>query len=106
MKLNLNLPYPFSDVVAVGIELRSDRKRLREEYTAAKRHELFDKIERNDPNSPEARRAQAELSHFLTSLQINSAERGARQLAFATAAIAAATLGLIGATLVLALIHH
>jgi hypothetical protein len=49
-------------------------------------------------------RAQAELSYFLTMFQVNSAERGTRQMAVGTWVLAIATIGLLVATIVLAVI--
>lgn len=57
-----------------------------------------------DSGSGKTKRAEAELSYFLASLQINSGASGSRQLAIATVAIAVATLGLIGATIALAVV--
>jgi hypothetical protein len=92
------------ELVQRGFELRRERERLREQYTERRINDLLRAIEVNEPDSGKAKRAQAELSYFLTALQVNSADRGSRQLALATVAIAVATLGLIGATVALAVV--
>jgi hypothetical protein len=90
--------------------LREEADRLREEFTATKRDELFHLIEAGPPESPTARRAQAELTYYLTMFQVNSAERGTRQLARASWVLVMATIALVVATAVLAYLtasgHH
>ena len=83
--------------------LRSEATRLREEFTPQKRDELLTAIDEGAGNS-KTLRAQAELSFFLTMFQVNSAERGARQMAIGTWVLAIATIGLFVATIVLAVI--
>jgi hypothetical protein len=93
-----------TDAVKRGVELRREALRLRKEFTERRRDDLLNGIEQHAEGSPEARRASAELQYFLTSLQINSAERGARQLSIATWVLATATLGLCAATIVLVVV--
>jgi hypothetical protein len=72
---------------------------LRREFTDAKREELLVAIETGD--TPAGLRAQAEWHYYLASFQVNSAERGTRQIAVATFILALATIGLFVATVVL-----
>src|SRR5947209_6974480 len=91
-------------VPGLGIEasvLLQEAERLRDEFTPEKRDELLQAIEQHEQSSPEARRAAAELTYFLTMYQTNATERGTRQLAWATWILALATLGLLIATIVL-----
>jgi hypothetical protein len=90
--------------LAISVEgeyLRRQAQRLREEFTEQKRDELLSTIYAGGGN-PETLRAQAELSYYLTMFQVNSSERGARQLAIGTWILALATIGLFVATIVLA----
>jgi hypothetical protein len=95
-------------VTLQGKILRSEARRLRDEFTAEKRDELLRVIEESSVDKPEGRRAQAELSYYLTMSQVNSSERGTRQLAFGTWILALATFGLVAATIVLVVVtaHH
>jgi hypothetical protein len=83
-----------------GKALRRQATQLREEFTAEKRDELLTTIEEGAGNS-KTLRAQAELTYFLTMFQVNSAERGTRQMAIATWILAGATIGLVVATILL-----
>jgi|SRR5882757_7747727 len=85
-----------------GIELRKEAQRLRTGFNEERREQLLHDLENYPPGSMKAQRAQAEIQYHLTALQINSAERGGRQLAAATWVLALATLGLFVATIVLA----
>jgi hypothetical protein len=88
-------------------ELRAEAKRLRDEFTAAKRDELFATI-REGAGNADTLWAQAELQYFLTMFQVNSAEQGSWQVAVGTWILALGTIGLVAATVVLAVItaHH
>jgi hypothetical protein len=83
--------------------LRREASRLRDEFTTKKRDELLRAIEEGAGNS-KTLRAQAELTYFLTMFQVNSAERGTRQMAIGTWVLAIATIGLFIATIVLAVL--
>jgi hypothetical protein len=81
--------------------LQSEANSLRDEFTTEKRDELLTAIY-DGAGNPKTLRAQAELSYFLTMFQVNSAERGTRQMAIGTWVLAVATIGLFVATIVLA----
>jgi hypothetical protein len=87
-----------------GDRLRREANRLREEFTKEKRDELLQVIEGSQAGSPVHARAQAELSYYLTMFQVNSAERGTRQLALGTWVLAGATIGLVAVTIILAVV--
>lgn len=84
-------------------ELKAEARRLRDEFTAEKRDELFDAI-RDGAGNAETLRAQAELQYFLTMFQVNSAERSGRQASIGTWVLVLATFGLVAATIVLAVV--
>ena len=106
-KLTARLSMPFASITYETEFLRREANRLREEFTQQKRDELFRAIQEGAGNA-DTLRAQAELQYFLTMFGVNSAERGSRQMAIATWVLALATLGLLIATIVLAVItaHH
>jgi hypothetical protein len=91
---------PLITMTLEGEYLRRQAQELREEFTAQKRDELLNKIYVGDVK--ETCRAQAELNYYLTMFQVNSSERGTRQLAVGTWVLALATIGLLVATIVLA----
>ena len=63
--------------------LRRDAQRLREEFTKEKRDQLLDTIHKGAGNA-DTLRAQSELAYYIAMFQVNTAERGARQLAIGT----------------------
>lgn len=86
-------------------ELKKQAERLRDEFTATKRDELFAAIgSSDDARGHTQRRAQAELDYYLAMFQVNSAERGAQQLGRGTWVLAIATVGLVVATIVLIIV--
>jgi hypothetical protein len=91
---------PFITVSFEGEYLRRQARELREEFTAEKRDELLSTI--HSGSDRDTLRAQAELNYYLTMFQVNSSERGARQLAIGTWVLALATIGLLIATIVFA----
>jgi hypothetical protein len=93
--------FPIRTLSFGGTVLRLEADRLREEFTREKRDELLTTIEEGAGNS-KTLRAQAELTYYLTMFQVNSAERGTRQMAIGTWVLAVATIGLFVATIVLA----
>jgi hypothetical protein len=101
-RYSLRIGIPFVSLTMEGEILRREARRLRKEFTREKRDEIFATIESNNPDSSDARRAQAELSYYLAAFQVNSSERGARQLSIATWVLALATIGLLAATVILA----
>ena len=92
---------PMVSLTYEGELLRRDAERLREEFTKEKRDQLLDAIHKGAGNA-DTLRAQAELDYFIAMFQVNSSERGARQLAIGTWVLALATIGLFAATVVLA----
>jgi hypothetical protein len=80
-------------------ELAEAARRVREEFTAEKLHELLERIHRGAGNA-DTLRAQAELQYFLTVLQTSTQERATSGLVWATWILACATLALVIATVI------
>ena len=102
-RLTARVKLPFVSLTYESEVLRREANELREEFTRERRDELLTAIEEGAGNS-KTLRAQAELTYFLTMFQVNSAERGARQMAVGTWILAVATVGLFIATIVLAVL--
>lgn len=102
-RLTARVNLPFVSLTYESEVLRREANELREEFTRERRDELLSAIEDGAGNS-KTLRAQAELTYFLTMFQVNSAERGARQMAIGTWTLAVATVGLFVATIVLAIL--
>ena len=104
IRLSSNL-WPFS----VESEwVREQTQEIREQFTPERRQQLLDAIHQGGGNA-DTLRAQAELQYWLTFMQVNSSERGERQLARGTWVLAVATIGLLIATVVLVVVtatHH
>ena len=103
IKSEARVRLPFVSLTYEGELLRRQADQLREEFTPQKRDELLEAIWHGAGNA-DTLRAQAELDYYLAMFQLNSAERGARQLAIGTWVLAVATVGLFVATVVLAII--
>jgi hypothetical protein len=101
VKYTLGANLSFVNMTVEGEFLRKQARQLREEFTREKRDELFTAIYEGHGNA-DTLRAQAELDYYLAMFQVNSSERGARQLAIGTWVLAVATVGLLVATIILA----
>jgi len=101
IKYSAAVRLPFVSMTYEGEFLRRQADELREEFTRDKRDELLTSIWEGAGNA-DTLRAQAEFDYYLAMFQVNSSERGARQLAIGTWVLAAATVGLLIATVVLA----
>jgi hypothetical protein len=108
IRYRIQAGFGLGSIAIEGDILRREAQKLREEFTAEKRDQLLQAIESTPIEDPAHRRAQAELAYYLTMFQVNSAERGTRQLAWGTWILAFATIGLFVATIVLAITtaHH
>jgi hypothetical protein len=94
---------PFFSLAYDGESLRRQANKLREEFTQEKRNELLTTIEEGAGNA-KTLRAQAELTYYLTMFEVNTAERGTRQMAIGTWVLAGATIGLVVATIILTIV--
>jgi hypothetical protein len=105
VKVTAKFRLPFFSLTYEGEVLQQEADRLREEFTREKRDQLLTEIA-DGAGSSKTLRAQAELTYFLTMFQVNSAERGTRQMAIGTWTLAIATIGLFIVTIVLAWITY